>query len=55
MLDAQTQIVALDVVEHQMSVTPRSRANLSRRITMLFEEAFSVNSEVQDAPADANM
>jgi hypothetical protein len=55
MLDAQTQIVALDVVEHQMSVPPRSRANLSRRVAMLLKEAIRISSEVQDAPIDTNM
>jgi hypothetical protein len=54
MLDVQPANVALDVVEHQMSVPPRSCANLYRRVAMLFEKAFGINLEVQDAPVDAN-
>jgi hypothetical protein len=55
MLDAQLANAALDVVEHQMSVPPRSCTNLSRRVAMLFEKAFRVTFEVQNAPVDANM
>jgi hypothetical protein len=55
MLDAQQANAALDVVEHQMSEPPRSRANLSRRVAMLFKESLRVRFQVQDAPVDANM
>jgi hypothetical protein len=55
MLDVQPANVALDVVEHQMSVPPRSCANLYRRVAMLFEKAFGISFEVQDAPVDANI
>jgi hypothetical protein len=55
MLDAQAQIVALDVVEHQMSLPPRSRSHLDDSSAMLLKEPFGINLEVQDAPVDANM
>jgi hypothetical protein len=55
MLDAHQANAALDVVEHQMSVPPRSRANLGSRVAMLFEKAFRITFEIQDAPVDANM
>jgi hypothetical protein len=55
MLDAHQANAALDVVEHQMSEPPRSRANLGSRVAMLFEKALSISFEVQDAPVDANM
>jgi hypothetical protein len=55
MLDVQTQFAALDGAEHQMSEPPRSCANLYRRVAMLFEKAFGISFEIQDAPVDANM
>jgi hypothetical protein len=55
MLDAHQANAALDVAEHQMSVPPRSRSHLDDSSAMLFEKAFGINLEVQDAPVDANM
>jgi hypothetical protein len=55
MLDVQTQFAALDGAEHQMSEPPRSCANLADSSAMLFEEAFGISFEVQDAPVDANI